>query len=116
MRKRIKSVGHALSGYKWAFKYDTNFRLEVSFGAIIFLVFGYALWPLKESEILFLSLAWILILVTELINTAFERAFEKLHPERDALIGISKDIAAAAVLSAAFFALIVMVVILANHV
>ncbi len=111
----MKSVGYALKGYRWAFKWDTNFRLE-ALGGLLFLAFGYVLWPLKPYELLFLCLSYTLIITAELINTAFERALEKLHPGHDELIGVSKDIAAAAVLSAGIFAAIVWLIIAMSHI
>jgi len=106
MRKIISSLIYAINGLRSAYKHDTSFRLEI-WGSLIFIVFVYASWPLEKYELLFLVLAYALILIAELINTAFERALEKLHPEHDALIGLSKDIAAAAVLVAIIFAIVV---------
>ena len=75
-------------------------------------LFAYSFWPLTEAEILFLTLGVALIFITELINTAFERALERLHPERHELIGKSKDIASAAVLAAIVFMGIVAITII----
>lgn len=115
MKNRIQSIKHALRGFRKAYKNDTNFRLEV-WGGSLFIGFGYFLWPLEVYEILFLALSYILILTTELINTAFETAFKRLHPEHDEFIGASKDIAAAAVFSSAIFAGIVVSVIFFNNI
>ena len=76
---------------------------------------GYFAWPLRTYEFFFLVLSYILILAFELMNTAFERAFERLHPERHELIGRSKDLASAAVLLAILFAAIVALAILSSR-
>jgi diacylglycerol kinase len=73
------------------------------------------MWPLTQTEILFLALSYALILITELQNTSFEKALDKLHPELHDDIGASKDIAAAAVLTAGLFALCVVLVISAER-
>ena len=80
-----------------------------------FLIFGYFASPLSPSEFLFLLLSFTLIMMAELINTAFERALERLHPERHELIGATKDIASAAVFIAVCFALVVISVISWNR-
>jgi len=114
MKKRIRSLGYALNGIKEAYKRDENFRLEI-WASLFYAAFSYMMWPLETYELLFLILSYVLIIVTELVNTAFEQAFEKLHPERDEFIGISKDIAAAAVLVAVLFAVAVGGVIFFEH-
>src|SRR3989344_893515 len=115
VQKEVSRFGNAFRGFKKAYKLDDHFRYEVIFGGIFFLAFGYWLWPLAPHVFLFLALAYALVLITELVNTAFERALERLHPERHELIGVSKDIAAAAVLLSGAFALLVLGIIAANH-
>lgn len=101
---------NAFLGYYHAYTSDSNFKLQI-WGSIVFIVFGYFFWPLKSTELLFLALSYALIIITELQNTAFERALDRLHPEQHEHIGTSKDMAAAAVLTAGLFALIVMLTI-----
>lgn len=108
--KIIRSVRHALKGLVAAYKRDKSFRMEVRGGAAFVLV-GYFLWPLRPHEFLFLTLSFFLILIAELINTAFEHILDRLHPERHELIGKGKDIASAAVLMAFVFAGIAVLVI-----
>ena len=112
--KITNSVHHALKGLCAAYKRDRSFRMEACGGALFVLV-GYFLWPLRSSEFLFLALSFSLILIAELINTAFEQILERLHPERHELIGKGKDIASAAVLTAFIFAGIVVIVISLTH-
>ena len=112
--KIVRSVGYSINGLKNAYRRDKSFRMEV-WGSVAFLAFGYLFWPLEPYEFLFLSLSFCLILIAELINTAFERALERLHPEHHELIGASKDIASAAVLIAFVFAIIVGLTIIINH-
>lgn len=113
-KKISKSTVYALNGLWYAYQHDKSFRME-TWGSIAFILFGYVLWPLTATEFLFLALSFFLILIAELINTAFERALERLHPERHELIGMSKDIASSAVLLAFVFAIVVALTILFNR-
>lgn len=106
--KIVTSVQYALKGLAAAYKRDKSFRMEVRGGAAFVLV-GYFLWPLRPHEFLFLTLSFFLILITELVNTAFEHILDRLHPERHELIGAGKDIASAAVLMAFLFAGVVVI-------
>lgn len=105
-----KRFGYALKGLRSAFKSDRNFRLQV-YAAPLYLVFGWLVWPLTQTEILFLALSYSLVLGTELQNTSFEKALDRLHPELHDEIGASKDIAAASVLTAGLFAFVVIAAI-----
>jgi len=80
--------------------------MEVWSGSL-YVLFGYWFWPLLRWEILLLALSFLLILMAELVNTAIERALERLHPERHELIGLSKDAASAAVFVAILFGFVV---------
>lgn len=105
-----RRFGYAFKGFCSAFKSDRNFRFQV-YAAPFYVIFGWLVWPLTQTEILFLALSYSLVLGTELQNTSFEKALDRLHPELHDEIGASKDIAAAAVLTAGLFVLVVVVVI-----
>lgn len=114
MKKIIRSFKNALRGLKQAYKRDKSFRMEVWSGWILIFV-GYIFWPISETEALFMILAFALILIAELLNTALERAWERLHPEHHELVGASKDIASASVFIAVIFAgLVVLIMTLAR--
>ncbi len=76
----------------------------------MFVVLAFLL-PLDRMETLFIILSYFLILITELQNSAIEAALDQLHPGLNDHIGISKDMAAGAVLLAGLFLLITLVVI-----
>lgn len=100
--KIVESTTHAFRGLGYAYQSDRSFRMEVG-GALIIFVYASLLCflrPLSFDEGLFLASGYVFVLVTELINTAFETAFAKLHPAHDDLVGRSKDIASGAVLVA----------------
>jgi diacylglycerol kinase (ATP) len=109
-----RRFGYAFKGFCSAFHSDRNFRLQV-YAAPFYFLFAWLVWPLTQTEILFLVLSYSLILGTELQNTSFEKALDRLHPELHDEIGASKDMAAASVLTAGIFSLIVILVITATR-
>lgn len=111
IKKQQKRFYHAFSGLFVAFKTDFSYRWQVIGGAIAIGTFIYIFGPLSETETLFLILAWVLILITEIQNSATEAALDRIHPELHDSIGKSKDMAAGAVLTAGFFLLFVMAII-----
>ncbi len=112
--KITRGFRQALRGLGKAYVLDHSIRIEVGLG-VCFLLFGAFFWPLSIVELLFLCLAYALILSIELLNTAFETSLEKLHPHEDEVIGMSKDIACAAVFIAVLFAAVVLGTIALGH-
>lgn len=105
----------AFGGLWYALRYDHSFRWQL-LGIPVVLVFVVMyLWPLSEVEMLFLGLAYVLIVITELQNSAHEEALDKLHPHHDFQIGRSKDMAAGAVLSAGFFLVFVLAILICTR-
>lgn len=112
--KVIGSFRNSPYGFKEAFRRDLSFRLEV-YGGFLVATFMYFFWPLRIYEFVFMILSYVLILMTELINTAFEQILERLHPERHELIGIGKDIASAAVLMTILFLVFICVLVILRY-
>ena len=119
MHKDISGISRsfvcAAKGLRHAYKVDKSFRLELQLGLPIYLLLGWLYSPMAPSELLFFVLSFVLILAVELINTAFEKMLDKVHPEEHELIGKSKDIASAAVLLVFLFAVFVNLVLLYAH-
>lgn len=111
LKKYFNRFPHAFRGLFYAaihdFGYRTQLYLGVAIGVGIFTFYN----PITRFEFLFILLAYFLILITELQNSALEAALDRLHPELHDDIKISKDMAAGAVLTAAVFLLIVLTVI-----
>jgi len=113
--KTITKFSHPVRGLYLAFTTDLSFRLNILLGVGL-LIFGYLVWPLSMTEMVFLFLSWSLLLITELQNTAMETALDKIHPERHSEIGKSKDISAASVLvSLIFIAVVVFLIFMARN-
>lgn len=103
--KQLRRFKHAIIGVVYALRHDRSFQTQLFLGGLFVGVFAEVMFPLTEIEWLFLLLSWVLVLITELQNTAFEAALDRLHPELHDKIGRSKDMASGSVLLAGFFAL-----------
>ncbi len=115
IRKILRSFRYAFKGLRHAYMTDKSFRLEIHYGLPIYMLLGWLLAPLASWEFLFFAFSYLLILLVELINTAFEKMLDRLHPEQHELIGRSKDIASAAVLLAFVFAALVLAVLVISR-
>ncbi|WP_426447792.1 diacylglycerol kinase [Paenibacillus sp. S-38] len=97
-----RSFRYAYEGVKYALATQRN--MQFHFGAALF-VLAFALWfGLSKTDVLFILLAVTLMIVTELINTAVEKAVDLAMPDLHPLAKIAKDVAAASVLVTAAFA------------
>ncbi len=111
IKRYAKRFPHALRGIVHATRTDFSFRTQVYLGLAVLATAVYLFRPLTETELLFLVLAWFLILITELQNSALEAALDRMHPELHQEIGHSKDLAAGSVLIAGLFLIIVITTI-----
>lgn len=105
LQRQLRRFIFAVRGIFHALRYDRSFQIQFFLGGFFVWVFSELMFPLTEVEFLFLLLSWILVLITELQNTSFEAALDKIHPEMHDKIGRSKDMASGAVLIAGVFAL-----------
>ncbi len=106
---RKNAFVNAFHGIRAAFRDERNFRIHTVV-ALLALLTGYCL-RLSATEWLWVSLAMAMVMAAELINTAIEALFDFVSPGEHPLAKKAKDTAAAAVLIAAVFALVVGLVI-----
>lgn len=104
-RKWLRSFRYAYEGLIYALSTQRNMKFH--FIAALSVLLLALFFDLSRLEILFIILAITLILVTELVNTAIERAVDLAMPDLHPIAKIAKDVAAAAVLVTAIFAVIV---------
>lgn len=102
LKKYKRSFRYAYEGIKYALitQHNMKFHFFISLFVLIFALF----LNVSHIDILFILLAITLVIVTELINTAIEKTVDLAMPERHPFAKIAKDVAAAAVLVAAIFA------------
>ena len=110
MEKFLKGFGFAFKGLNYAVKTQLNFKVH-TFLAVAIVCLGWY-YNLKSTEWLWIALAISLVLIIELINTAIEVLTDLVSPDYHIKAGIIKDVSAAAVLIAAFFAIAVGLIIL----
>ena len=103
MKKLIRSFGFAFKGFKYAFTTQQNFRIHV-FAAILAAVAGWWL-NISANEWQWVILCIMLMLVTEMLNTAIETLTDLVSPDYNKLAGHVKDVSAGAVLLVAIFSL-----------
>ncbi len=92
----IESVNCAIEGILWAAK--TQRHLRWHFMAAVVVLLAAVFYKVSPLEFILLALAIVLVLLTELINTAIEVVVDMLSPEFSLLAQRAKDVAAGAVL------------------
>ncbi len=110
VKRWIESSGHAIEGILHAAKTQRHVRYH--FYAAVVVLLASTILGVSRSEFIAISIVVIVVLATELINTALEAAIDlfslDFHPKAKA----AKDVAAGAVLVTALGALIVGYIIL----
>jgi diacylglycerol kinase len=109
LRKRIKSFGYAFKGIATLFTSQPNARIHAVVLALVVLAGLY--FKIERTEWLVMTLVAALVLSAEAMNTAVEFVVDLVSPDYHPLAGKAKDVAAAAVLLAAFGAIIVGLII-----
>lgn len=102
---RLKSVIYAIKGAIKLIATEHSIQTQV-FIAIIVTIAGFY-FEISKTEWLFQTLAIGMVLSIEGLNTAVEKTADFIHPDYHERIGFIKDIAAGAVLFAAFTAIII---------
>lgn len=113
VKSLAKSFVYAFRGVRWAVCHERNFRIHLTCMCyMIYFLTVYDFFEITRAEFSILLLACALVLGGELINTGIEKADDTVSKERRKTIEISKNAAAGAVLTFAFFAVVVGVSIL----
>ncbi len=103
--KRIQSFRFAFQGIRSLWQDEHNFRIHLVV-AFLFSIFG-LLVGFQLSDWMWFALAVVLVLITEGINTALEMMCDFVEPNKHPKIKQIKDVAAAVVLIASMFAVLV---------
>ncbi|MDP5273098.1 diacylglycerol kinase family protein [Chengkuizengella axinellae] len=109
MTRWFQSFRYAYEGLVYAYSTQKNMRFHFFAGVIALMLALY--FELSYLEVLFICLVTCLVIVMELLNTAIEKTIDLTTQEVHPLAKIAKDVAAAAVLVTAVFAVIVGIVI-----
>jgi Diacylglycerol kinase len=109
-KRFITSVEFAITGIKTAFKEERNMRSHTILGMLAIIVGLF--FHLHPFEWLWIFLSIFLVIVVEMINTAFENVVDMVTEKHFNIYGKKiKDIAAGAVLLTSLFAMIVALII-----
>ena len=104
-RKRIRSFGYALQGWRALVTHEANARIHCV-ATIAVLAAGYYL-EVSRMEWIALLFAIGLVFAMEAINSAIEALADTISADYHPLIGRAKDLAAGAVLFAALTAALI---------
>lgn len=110
LRQWIKSANYAIEGILHASKTQRHLRYHFYAAALVFMA-SFVLGVTK-NEFLIISLAVILVLLAEMLNTAVEAVVDMYSPGESEKARTAKDIAAGAVLITAFGSALVGYIIL----
>ena len=104
IRKMLRSFRYAIQGMCTFFKRENNARFHLLAAVVVVLMGLY--FRIRTWEWVAVTVCIFTVFSAEVFNTAIEKLCDRLYPERDAVIGTVKDLAAAAVLFAATGAVI----------
>lgn len=108
MKKKIKGIprlrnawGYSINGFKKAWQHEEAFRIESVLCLILFPLSFIVGQNIVDYILLIGSL--VLLLITELFNSAIETLTDRVSMEENELSGRTKDIASSTVFIAIFF-------------
>ncbi len=113
IKRVIKATGYSIQGLKAAFRHEAAIRQEC---ALLVIAIALLLWldvSLVE-KILMLGVV-VLVLITELVNSAIEAVVDRIGVEHHELSGRAKDIGSGAVMVALIFAGFTWLTIIGSH-
>lgn len=113
MKLFFRSVFFALSGILQLLRSERNFKIHLL--ALIVVIFGGLYFHITSIEWSIVLLISALVISLEAINTAIEKLCDLHSTEPNEQIKIIKDIAAAAVLIASIFSLLIAWFIFAKY-
>ncbi len=105
LTRLVKALSYSLAGFKAAWDNEAAFRQEVLL-CILLIPLAFWLGDTKIERVLLIS-CLLLVLLTELLNSAIEAVSDRLSQEKHPLIKRAKDAGSAAVLIALCYSLLV---------
>jgi diacylglycerol kinase (ATP) len=101
VRRIFNALRYSVQGLRAAIRYEAAFRQEL---ALAILLIPAAFWLGRSVlEVFILIMAVMLVLVTELLNSAVEALADALSVEMHPLLGRAKDLGSAAVMLCLIF-------------
>ncbi|MBI1228289.1 MAG: diacylglycerol kinase family protein [Bacteroidetes bacterium] len=100
LKKRLNSFRYAFAGIADMFRTQANVKIHLAVSVFVVLAGWY--FKINRTEWCLVSLAIAAVLAAEGFNTALEYLTDLVSPNHHPLAGKAKDVAAGAVLVAAF--------------
>ncbi len=107
------SIKEALRGLGTVYRSEQNFRLQIYVSILVFIAAG--LLRLRGYEVVVIILLIGLVLIMELLNTAFEYCADLLKPRLNHYVQLIKETMAAAVLVTTLVAAAIGLIIFVPH-
>lgn len=104
----------ALSGIWYAVKTQRNIKVQLCIAVVV--IICAIIFKLNITECMFLTFATMLVIITEMVNTAIEEAVNLSIKEFHPIAKIAKDVAAGAVVLAALNAVIIAIFIFVSKI
>lgn len=114
IKKLLQSFGYAFEGLEHAYKYDQNLRIHFFIATLV--VIASIVFQVNPFEMGILGVMILLVMVTEMINTAIERMVDLITKEHREDAKIAKDVSAGMVFLTASGSLVVGFLIFLPHV
>ena len=105
----LRGVGYCLEGIAYTFKDEKNFRIEI-FISILTVIASY-IFHISLIEWVVVLFLITMVLVLELINTAFESMVDLYTQDYNKIAKATKDVIAGAVLVVCMFAFVIGIII-----
>lgn len=113
-RTLFKSFAYSFEGLAHAIRENQNMRIHIAI-AVIVVLFGLML-GVSRFEMVILAVMILLVLITEMINTALEEMVDLIVTEHRRQAKIAKDVASGMVLVAAIGSIAVGIFIFVPHI
>lgn len=103
-RNLLESFNRAIDGLVYCFRTQRNMRIHCLTALVVLVL---CLWlRVSKAELVMVFLAIVLVLITEIVNTALEVTIDLITKDYHPLAAVVKDVAAGAVLLAAVYSLV----------
>lgn len=114
LKRLLYSFKHAFEGVIYAFAHDQNLR--VHFLVALLVMIASIIFRVNPFEMGILGVMILLVICTEMINSAIEKMVDLITSEHKKEAKVAKDVAAGMVLLAAIGSIIVGILIFLPHI
>jgi undecaprenol kinase len=111
--KFFNSFKFAFNGLRTTWREEHNFRLEIVIGLVVILFLIFFHFSFTESTLCIVAI--IIVLTSEIVNTAIEDLSDMVESNQNPLIGKIKDTMAGFVLVSSIGAFILGILVFAHH-